>query len=994
MADQTISQLNRLTGAALAANDQLPIVDVSASETKHIYAADLIQNGIALTASGNIDLSKLNQNSTIKLGSDAIGAGAITAAKFAADSSIAEQGTAPISDNFLGRGWYRTTDSNFFVYSAGDYQQVVMPTAGIANSAITTAKIADAAVTTAKIAAGGLTAAGIADGAITTAKVVDGAITSAKIADGTIVNGDIAASTITSSRLAAGAVDNNALAASAITSNKFAVGAVNTTAIADLAVTNAKIADTTIAYAKLNLADGSVPGAKITDSSITSAKIVDGTIVTADLADASITAAKIVTSGVTAGKIDTNAVTTATIASAAVTADKIGVGAVGTAALASSGITSAKFAAEAVDNTALGASAVTNSKIADTTITYAKLNLADGSVPGAKITDGSITSAKIVDGTIVTADLADLSITSGKIAESGVTAGKIGASAVTTATVAANAITAEKLANGAVGTLALADSGITTGKFAVGAVDTTALGALAVTNDKIANTTIAYGKLNLADGSVPGTKITSATISGLQLSTGGVLTANIADSAVTNVKIAASGIGAGKLDADAVVTVNILDDAITQAKIADGAVATAQIADSGVTAAKFANNSSSIVAANAPVGNGAFVGQKWFDDSTKFEYTWDGGAWERQAAISALTFTDSTPIAFAVSYPDEYSATITTTLDNQSSNFFFAGPASGAASTPTFRSITSTDLPIATDALNGAVRPGDGLAVDGAGVLNHSNVAIAGTYAGPVTIDAQGHITTAQATLAAEDIPSLDASKITTGTFGSSFLAANSVTASQLADYGIAQVSETAPVPEFAGQWWINPNDRSAYIWVGAVTPAIEGYWLNLGYGSASQINLRFGGTYNASGNIVESINSYGIEAGLTIGQALHSPNTSNNGLYLIVTASGVGTTPAPNQSLAVGNWVLSQGVGDTWTKINLSSAVAGVGDQDVLVDGGALVPAASGVASQEDFNEIVWGRVQIANLSTAGIVRASSEIAVASGTGIMTVGILDDGTF
>jgi hypothetical protein len=157
---------------------------------------------------------------------------------------------------------------------------------------------------------------------------------------------------------------------------------------------------------------------------------------------------------------------------------------------------------------------------------------------------------------------------------------------------------------------------------------------------------------------------------------------------------------------------------------------------------------------------------------------------------------------------------------------------------------------------------------------------------------------------------------------------------------------------------------------------------------------LRFGGTYSASGNVVQSINSYGIEAGLTIGQPLSSPNTSNNGVYLICTSSGVGTTPAPNENLAIGNWVLSEGVGSTWTKVTLSSAVAGVADQDVLVDGSALIPVASGVASQEDLNEILWGRAQIANLTTAGIVRASTEIAVASGTGEMSIGTVDDGSY
>ena len=433
---------------------------------------------------------------------------------------------------------------------------------------------------------------------------------------------------------------------------------------------------------------------------------------------------------------------------------------------------------------------------------------------------------------------------------------------------------------------------------------------------------------------------------------------------------------------------------VLEAAIGASAVTTSKIVDSGITAIKLADNSASIVGTGAPITAGVFIGQQYLDGVTDFAYTWDGAAWERHSAISSIDFVDSTPIAFTVTYPDNYSATITTTVENQTAATIFAGPVSGGATAPTFRALASTDLPLAASGTVGAMRPGAGLVVDGAGAINHVNSAIAGTYAGAVTIDSEGHVVTAQAALSADDIPDLDASKITSGSFSNFFLAPNSVTASQLADYGIAQVSESAPVPEFAGQWWVNPNDRAAYIWVGEVAPVPNGYWLNLGYGSPTQINLRFGGTYNASGNTVESINSYGIEAGLTIGQALSAPNTSNNGVYLIVTASGTGTAPAPTVPLSVGNWVLSEGVGASWTEIDLYSTIGGVSDQDVLVAGASLVPAASGIASQEDFNESVWPKVQIANSTTAGIVRASTEIVVASGTGIMTLGTVDDGSY
>jgi hypothetical protein len=463
-------------------------------------------------------------------------------------------------------------------------------------------------------------------------------------------------------------------------------------------------------------------------------------------------------------------------------------------------------------------------------------------------------------------------------------------------------------------------------------------------------------------------------------------------------------VGPGDVDAAAISGANIVsasltfanygDGSVLEATIGDGAVTTSKIADSGVTAIKLADDSSTIVDSGPPASNGTFVGQHYFDELSKYDYIWDGVDWQRQAALEEIDFTGSAPIAFTVTYPNLYSASIATELTEQNAATVLAGPTTGSAAVPTFRTLQATDLPIATSGTVGAVSPGAGLGVDGLGSMSHVNAAIAGTYAGPVTIDAQGHIVTAQAALSADDIPDLDASKIVAGTFTSDFLAPNSVTASQLADYGIAVVSESAPSPEFAGQWWINPNDRAAYIWVGEVEPVANGYWLNLGYGSPTQINLRFGGTYNASGNTVQSINSYGIEAGLTVGQALSAPSTSNNGVYLIVTASGTGTAPAPSVPLSVGNWVLSEGVGSVWTRVDLGSAVAGVADQDVLVDGAALIPAASGVASQEDLNLLLWARAQIATTGSTGIVRASSEIVVASGTGIMSIGTVDDGSY
>ena len=201
-------------------------------------------------------------------------------------------------------------------------------------------------------------------------------------------------------------------------------------------------------------------------------------------------------------------------------------------------------------------------------------------------------------------------------------------------------------------------------------------------------------------------------------------------------------------------------------------------------------------------------------------------------------------------------------------------------------------------------------------------------------------------------------------------------------------------MPEFAGQWWINPSDRAAYIWVGTVSPSVNGYWLNLGFGAATQYNLRFGGTYNATSNLVVSLNQYGVEAGLTVGQTLSAPSQLNAAVYLICTTSGTGTTPAPVAALAVGDWVLSEGTGSNWIKVGVVSGAVSVSDYQVLSNGSYFSPTMTGVADVRGALSLLWGRVQIASTVQLGVVLESSEVLVDNTTGAMTIGTVDEGTY
>jgi len=57
-----ISELNALS-VDLSQSDELPIVDISAAETKKITVANIINIGISGSPSSFIDLGKLNQSS-------------------------------------------------------------------------------------------------------------------------------------------------------------------------------------------------------------------------------------------------------------------------------------------------------------------------------------------------------------------------------------------------------------------------------------------------------------------------------------------------------------------------------------------------------------------------------------------------------------------------------------------------------------------------------------------------------------------------------------------------------------------------------------------------------------------------------------------------------------------------------------------------------------------------------------------------------------------
>ena len=334
MADQRITQLTALPKAGVAATDVLPIADISASQTKKVTAKDLVDAGLDLIDVSSIDLDKLDQASTTKLGTTALADDAVTAAKLANDSSIAVQTTAPASDNFEGRGYFDSSSGNLQVFDGSAYSQVVMPTAGIGDLQVTTGKLADGAVTTAKVTA--LGTAAYADSSVTTAKIADDGVTAAKIANGAVTADQLGSGAVTTAKLGSAAVTYDKIQNVSATDRLLGRSTAGAGSVEEITCTSAgrallDDADAATQRATLGLGtiatgngtwtdggsfSGTSSGTNTGDQTITLTGAVTGTG-TGSFATA------IATSAVTEDAIATNAVSTGKIPDGAITAAKL-----------------------------------------------------------------------------------------------------------------------------------------------------------------------------------------------------------------------------------------------------------------------------------------------------------------------------------------------------------------------------------------------------------------------------------------------------------------------------------------------------------------------------------------------------------------------------------------------------------------------------------------------------------------------------------------------
>lgn len=156
MADLKISELAALAGANLAAGDLLPIVDVSASETKKITVTDLVGNATTLIADATIPGAKIlfgagsiagSSIATGGIGATQLADDAVTAAKLGNESTVDLVTTLPGSGAFTGQLALDTDDLKVYCWdgsswqsikAAGSINAVVGGTSGIVNITVST----------------------------------------------------------------------------------------------------------------------------------------------------------------------------------------------------------------------------------------------------------------------------------------------------------------------------------------------------------------------------------------------------------------------------------------------------------------------------------------------------------------------------------------------------------------------------------------------------------------------------------------------------------------------------------------------------------------------------------------------------------------------------------------------------------------------------------------------------------------------------------------
>jgi hypothetical protein len=93
------------------------------------------------------------------------------------------------------------------------------------------------------------------------------------------------------------------------------------------------------------------------------------------------------------------------------------------------------------------------------------------------------------------------------------------------------------------------------------------------------------------------------------------------------------------------------------------------------------------------------IGQEYYDTTLNHLYVWNGSGWEQASGgggsgtVTSVGLSLPTSIFVLSGTPVTTSGTLTGTLATQTANTVFAGPSTGAAVAPTFRTLVAADIP-------------------------------------------------------------------------------------------------------------------------------------------------------------------------------------------------------------------------------------------------------------------------------------------------------------
>ena len=606
-----------------------------------------------------------------------------------------------------------------------------------------------------------------------------------------------------------------------------------------------------------------------------------GQIVTASLADSAVTNEKITDNTITGSKLVSNTITATQIGPAAVGASELADNSVDTASIIDLNVTANKLAADAV----------TTNKISNSAVTFVKTNFSDGDIPGAKLTANSVTATQIAANAITASELANNAVDTASIADGAVTSAKIASQTITSGNIAANAVGASELMNNAVDTASILDSAVTTAKIL----------NLNVTTDKLA--------------------------------AGAVTAAKIADQTITSGKIAADAVGASELMNNAVTTVSIIDSAVTDAKIS--AVSGTKITNGTITAAKLntanIDRSLNVASGNLGINNAVTGGASAVSGIT---YNAQGLITSTTTLVGTDLPKATASVIGAVNVPSTgglaVSGTGALTINNTITAATVSGITYNALGLITqTTALVAGDLPVATTTAIGAMSVPTAsapLEVDGAGVLSLADSGVASGEYTKVTVSTQGIITDAT-TLDAADIPSLPATTITTGTFGTNFIANDSITMDKIANLSTGFIQEASPdisdLP--TGVFWLQESTGQLRIFNG-------NSFFSVGFGRLAEENLRFCGTFNASNGTIVTLTAFGTSAGFTVSNAIPAGTATLTGAYFVCVTPGNGTAVVSSTSFDAGDWCLCMGA-DNWDRIDTLSGPGSVSALNDLSD-------------------------------------------------------------